>query len=39
MEDAINSASQGVGPSQALSTMAQGFNQVLTSYGLAVSAP
>jgi multiple sugar transport system substrate-binding protein len=38
MEDAINSADQNVAPAQALSTMSQGFRQVLSSYGLTSSA-
>lgn len=34
MEDAINAYAQGTAPSAALETMSQGFNQVLSRYGL-----
>jgi multiple sugar transport system substrate-binding protein len=37
MKDAINSVDKNVAPSQALNTMAKGFQQVLSSYGLGVS--
>jgi len=39
MEDAINSTQNGVAPTQSLSTMTRGFQQVLSSYGLSTSAP
>lgn len=39
MEDAVNSVTQGSAPSDALNTMAKGFRQVLTNYGLSTSAP
>lgn len=37
MEDAINSIIQGTSPTQALTTMSQGFQQVLSRFGLATS--
>ncbi len=37
MEDAINSTIQGNAPSEALNTMSQGFQQVLSRFGLATS--
>lgn len=39
VEDAINSQGLGVSAQAALSTMGQGFAQVLSSYGLPVTAP
>lgn len=38
LEDAVNAAGQGTAPSQALSTAANGFRQVLGSYGLTTAA-
>lgn len=38
LTDAVNSVSQGNAPTQALSTMSQGFAQVLSSYGLSAGA-
>jgi hypothetical protein len=37
MGDALNSLDQNIDPSQALDTMAKGFQQVLSSYGLSTS--
>ncbi len=39
MGDAINAVGQGTAPTQALATAADGFAQVLGSYGLTVTAP
>lgn len=38
LTDAVNSVNQGTAPTQALSTMSQGFAQVLGSYGLSAGA-
>lgn len=35
LEDAVNAVSNGTAPTQALQTMSQGFQQVLSQYGLA----
>jgi len=39
LEDAVNAMKDGSAPSGALATVASGFTQVLTSYGLVTSAP
>ncbi len=38
LTDAVNNMVNGMAPSQALTTMSQGFRQVLTSYGISVEA-
>jgi hypothetical protein len=39
LEDAVNSLTRSVSPQAALQTAAQGFAQVLSSFGFATAAP
>ncbi len=39
LEDAVNAVGAGTAPTQALDTMANGFRQVLSSFGLTTAAP